>query len=293
MTLKRLSIFFAFFISFQFSFSQTNLVFIITDTTGHVLPYTNVVSLHENKGITSDKDGKVQLQLSENDTVLISNVGFIKQIWQVAQLISRDTIQLINDVKELQKVVVIDFNRFTKIKDVGFFNNNEPHTWQFLPGSQLAVYLKNPEQKSAWVKKVKIKIRGEGKCPINFRIRFLARDSLKDMPGADLLTENIIVPVEKQKRRTIINVSDYQVIFPADGFFVVLEWLKEDNACTAKMAEQVPGPATFGYFTTIASNFKNRDAPVFTNYLGRKWNRLYPVRHDTVLTPDIGIEVAY
>ena len=274
-------------------FSQTNLEFIITDTARHALPYTNVVSLHEQKGITSNIDGKVELQLSKKDTVLISNVGFIKQLWPVAKLKSTDTIHLINDVKELQNVTVIDFNRFSKIKDVGFFYNNEPHTWQFLPGSQLAVYLKNSEQKSGWVKKVKIKIRGEGKCPINFRIRFLARDSLKDIPGADLLTQNIIVPVEKQERRTLINVSEYQVVFPPDGFFVVLEWLKEENACTVKMAEQEPGPASLGYFTTIASTFKNRDAPVFTNYLGREWNRLRPNRRDTVLTPDIGIEVAY
>ena len=290
--MKYFSIFFLLLFSFQ-SFSQTNLVFIIVDTFGHALPYTNVVSLHDRKGITSDKEGIVHLQLSDRDTVLISNVGFIKQLWPVAKLKRMDTIHLINDVKELQNVTVIDFNRFSKIKDVGFFNNKEPHSWQFLPGSQLAVYLKNPEQKNGWVKKVKIKIRGEGKCPINFRIRFLARDSLKDIPGADLLNENIIVPVEKQERRTIINVSEYQVVFPTDGFFVVLEWLKENNPCTEKIATQGPSPASFGYFTTIASTFKNRDAPVFTNYLGRKWNRLRPNRHDTVLTPDIGIEVAY
>ncbi|MBS1738788.1 MAG: hypothetical protein JSS98_19580 [Bacteroidetes bacterium] len=263
------------------------------DTLGNALSFSNVVSVLERKGTTSDKAGYVYLQLAADDSILISTVGYRKQIWPVAEILKTDTIRMVAEVRELQNVRIINFNQFKNFIEAGFFNGHEPHSWQFMPGSQFAIFMKNPLQKMGWVKKVKIKMKSEGSCPINFRLRFLEWDSINNSPGNDLIKESIIVPVEKQKRHTIIDVSKYHIVFPTNGFFVMLEWLKEENPCSKKIAEKEVAGLRRDFHTTIFATFKNTGAPVFTNYLDKGWVLLHPVHHDTVLTPDVGIEGVY
>lgn len=289
----RLILFFALLQNCLSSNSQVRLSFHITDTLGNALSFSNVVSVLERKGATSDKAGYVYLQLAADDSILISTVGYRKQIWPVAEILKTDTIRMVADVKELQNVRIINFNQFKNFIEAGFFNSHEPHSWQFMPGSQFAIFIKNPLQKMSWVKRVKIKMKSEGSCPINFRLRFLEWDSINNSPGNDLINESIIVPVEKQKRHTIIDVSKYHIVFLANGFFVMLEWLKEENPCSKKIAEKEVAGLHRDFHTTIFATFKNTDAPVFTNYLDKGWVLLHPVHHDTVLTPDVGIEGAY
>jgi hypothetical protein len=60
------------------------------------------------------------------------------------------------------------------------------------------------------------------KAKYRLRLFSIGKDSL---PDKDLLKESLVVELKKKQKIANVDISDYNIIFPRDGFFIAFEWL--------------------------------------------------------------------
>lgn len=275
-----MKLFLLFFLLSTLSFPKEKIRKIIVDNNRHPLAFTNITSIQSNNGIMTNAHGEFTLDADINDTLKFTNIAYQTRLISVKELLMMDTIFLSENVKELTQIFIQNFNLFKTEKEMGFYTSAGSSSFSFGAGSQLAVYLENVKGKEGWIKKINFKIHQMNQCKNNFRIRFLEFDTTTFSPGKDILTENIIIPFDKLKKKNNIDVAEHHIIFPKEGLFVVLEWLDTNEDCSNKKSP------------TIEANNELTDNNPWVNYRDRKWSS-YSFSQRKVGTPKIGISVAY
>ena len=91
-------------------------------------------------------------------------------------------------------------------------------------------------EQTKFVKKIKITTRSKVNNA-KFKIRIFSVNK-EGSPEDDLLYEDIIVTVKKGKRKNIIDISNFKLVFPKEGLFIAYEVLKiESNKYEFKYTE--------------------------------------------------------
>ena len=276
--------FFLFLFLSTSGYCQNSIKGKITNTNGVPLPYTNIVSLRNNNGTITDDKGLFELNnLFINDTLKISNIAFVPKLIPIISFLNNGIITLNDSIKKLEEVIVRNFGSFRNNTKLGYFNFSNRGEFQLIPGNQLAIYIANPTNREGWVKSVSFRVKRLGKCKNNLRVRLLEIDTLLSNPTYDILTENIIISNSNLRKNNTINLSDYKIVFPKTGLFVVLEWLQPDDECDKNS------------YTSIASNLETPTNEVWINYRDRKWGHSNRPRlpNGNYNTPNIGIEIAF
>ena len=266
------------------SFSQINIKGIICNSKREPLPFTNIVSLKMHNGAVTDAKGIFQLyNLNKDDTLKISNIAYHSKLLSVETFEKNDTIFLNQNIKTLNEVLINNFDNFKKEQELGFFNFRNNASFDMKSGGQIAVFIENKTGRKGWIKEVSFKAKTEGKCKCGIRIRIMKPDSTSEKPGLDLLNDNVIVNTDNLKRINRINLSDYKIIMPKNGVFVVLEWLYSDIKCDKNS------------FTNILGNMEIARDLVWFNYRDKDWQHYNrpKVPNGNYMTPNIGIKVAY
>ena len=262
------------------AFSQEKITKVIADKDGRPLAYTNISNIHSDKGTMTNGQGEFTLEAAISDTFKLTNISFESRILSTKEMLQMDTIFLTDYILTLAPIFIKNFNLFKIQKEIGFFKEKGPHSYNFGPGSQLCVYLENNENKEGWIKKIHFKIKQFNQCKNDFRIRFLQFDTLTSSPAEDLVGENLIIPYAKLKKKNTLDVSTHHIIFPKKGLFMVIEWLDTDDLCVNK-----------SYPSIEAGKDIERDI-TWINFRDRKWSQ-YKSSKSKVGTPKIGITVAY
>jgi hypothetical protein len=84
-------------------------------------------------------------------------------------------------------------------------------------------FIENRKKQIGWIKSVSYYIHPDGHPSTPFRTRIYDRDK-NEKPGEDLLNENIVVSAKESGWFTI-EISDYNIPFPKEGAFVMMEWI--------------------------------------------------------------------
>lgn len=266
------------------SFGQSTIKGKITDSRGEVLPLTNIVSLKSKNGTITNERGEFELHnLSNDDTLKITNIAFIPKLVAIHSFRSGDEIVLNDSIKQLVEVVVRNFNSFKKVLNLGYLSSSNRGEFKLIPGNQLAIFISNPNNREGWIKNVSFKIKDFGKCKNSLRIRLLNRNSITTNPTFDILHENIILLSNNLKKKNTVDISEYKVILPKDGIFVIIEWLFPDNKCDKNS------------YPSIAANLETETNEVWLNFRDKKWGHSNRPRlpNGNFMTPNIGIEVAF
>ena len=266
------------------SFSQINIKGIICNSKREPLLFTNIVCLKTQNGTVTNAKGFFQLHnLNRDDTLKISNIAYYSKLVSVKILEKNDTILLNENIKTLDEVIITNINTFRRPQDLGFINFKTNASFDLKPGAQIAVFIENKTKRIGWIEEVSFIAKAKGKCKCGIRIRFMKPDSTGEKPRTDLLNNNVIVNSDNLKKINIINLSNYKVLMPKNGVFVVLEWLYSDTDCDKKS------------FTNILGNMEIPKDLVWFNFRDKDWQHHYRPRlpNGNYMTPNIGIKVNY
>lgn len=198
------------------------------------IAYAHIIFTKTKYGTTSNEKGRFSLEVDSTllrEFVRISCVGYESQLLPASELSNRVT-YLKPNVEKLNAVVVgavdltdkthsVTLNPFRGKQRVGLGN--------FSGGaypSVLARYYPNDFQTDLqpYIDQVTIYLSPPFRWESTFRLRILAAtDSLT--PAADILLRNRHIQTRKSQRRLVVDLSEYGIKVPKNGFFVAVEHL--------------------------------------------------------------------
>lgn len=191
----------------------------ITDSDNNAVSYSN------NRGFFVISDWK---------RITVSSVGYISR--RIAIDRQTDTVYLSPKTYELPEIAVSP-GRKAKNIIIGYADGKSALNISNSSGEELAVLIKNKEGSYHTIKSVILKAgRNEHMLKylgVNFvsvfKINFyaVAKDG---MPGELLNSKDLIYTSEILKEKTILDVSQLNLVMPVEGVFVSVEWVgKEDK----------------------------------------------------------------
>jgi len=205
-------------------FGQTKGI-VIDKSTEKPIPFANIFIKDQNIGTTSDINGSFRITQSPVQSILIiSAIGY-----ETRAVISQEdnsTIELTPRIYELPEFKITSqkhnsklvIDSFKKNKSKTFVSTGE-YPWiltkyfNFLPDYNTTPILKGIQLITS--------------CHLDsaiFNIRLIAADE-KGGPGPDLLKSNLIITVKKGENNILVDLTDYRIVFPKNGFYVAVEWL--------------------------------------------------------------------
>lgn len=223
-----------FFLLFPFLvFSQQNVAkgLVLDKVTNEPIPYVNISILESTIGTSSDDDGSFSLEIKEEDInkiVSLSSLGYESSKIPVSLFLKSEEIFLNPKTEVLEEVVIKDkFEEKTKtvnkIEDSDLchgFGSFAENPWI------IALYFpyKDAYEETEFLKSIKFHFGNFKNKKAKFRLRLftVGKDSL---PDKDILKENVIVELKKKQKEAVVDVADYDIIFPREGFYVAFEWL--------------------------------------------------------------------
>ena len=264
--------------------AQAILKAIVVNQKNDPLPVTNIVMLNSNNGTITNEAGEFSLAIrNEPDSIKITNIAYYPKVIAIKDLRLTDTIILIENIKQLDAVVIKNLSKYNQQVNLGFDNYSSNGEFKLMPGNQIAVYIANDKNQECWIKSVSFKVKQSGKCKNSMRIRLMQMDTITLSPSFDLLEENIIIQSSNLKKTNNVDVSDYKIMLPKEGLFVMLEWLYPENDCDKNS------------YTSIASNLVTPNNIVWFNFRDKAWSQRYRPKlpNGNYNTPNIGLQVAY
>lgn len=207
----------------NYCFSQLKSV-IIDSETKEKIPYVNIWIENENIGTTSNEKGEFELEINGTKIILFSALGF------ETRKISSDSIKNVLELKPLVtelKEVVIKSKKQNKKLVVGKFKKSKINHY-FACGTTpwiSARYFKYQEDydKTSFLNKIRV-LTNSDVNDSKFNIRFYSV-SKNGEPNESIFDENIIGIAKKGKKITEIDISNLNIEFPKEGFFIAIEWL--------------------------------------------------------------------
>ncbi|SHJ19342.1 CarboxypepD_reg-like domain-containing protein [Mesonia phycicola] len=210
----------------NFTFSQIQSV-IVNNNTKEVIPYVNIWVENEDIGTTSNNNGEFELNINNSKTIIFSAIGF-----ETKKIISdsiKSVITLNPTVTQLEEVIIqnkletkeISIGKFKKSK-IDFYYSTGKKPWI------VARFFKYQEayKNTPFLNKINV-LTNSDIDNAKFNIRLYSIDSNGE-PDEYIYQENIIGTAEKGKNITEVDVSNLNIQFPKEGFFVAIEWLIVD-----------------------------------------------------------------
>ncbi|NRD20606.1 carboxypeptidase-like regulatory domain-containing protein [Winogradskyella eckloniae] len=215
------------------TFSQGEIAkgVILDKVTNEPIPYVNISILDSQIGTSSNEDGSYTLNVEEkhlNKSVKMSSLGYESSIIPVSVFLETQEVYLNSLVEKLDEVVISKkFEEKTKVVNVineedlcQGYGSHAKNPWI------LALYFPFEEtyETTDYLKSIRFHFGNFRNKKAKFRLRVfsIGKDSL---PDKDLLKESVVVSLKKNQKTVDINISEYNVIFPREGFYVAFEWL--------------------------------------------------------------------
>lgn len=189
------------------------------------VPFASLTTQNHQWGQNVGEDGRFVLdQLKEGDTLLVSSLGYYPIQVPYHQL--KDSVRLYLKVRPVQLAEVkIKGGRYQDIwlgaKQQSTTSGTGHPSYQNM--QEIALWIPNFIQNEGYINKVGYWIMNSGKPKTPFRVRIYKNDH--GMPGEDLLTQNLVVQAKRGGSWLDVDVSQYNIPFPEDGFFLAMEWL--------------------------------------------------------------------
>ncbi|RRO20037.1 carboxypeptidase-like regulatory domain-containing protein [Flavobacteriaceae bacterium 14752] len=204
-------------------FSQLKSV-IINSETKEKIPFVNIWVENENIGTTSNENGEFRLEVNDQKNIVFSAIGF--ETKKISSKLIKNVVELNPKLVQLDEVT-ISTKKLSRETTIGNFRRSKIHSY-FACGAEpwiSARFFEYKEEydKTTYLNKIKILTRSNLKgSKFNIRLYDINDDG---KPENYLYDQNIIGIAKKGKKITEIDVSDLNIKFPKNGFFIAIEWL--------------------------------------------------------------------
>jgi hypothetical protein len=197
------------------------------------LSYATVVVIQSQTGTIANKEGAFEITIPEDkiqsDTLEFSHLGYKKTKISVSDFrkVKNGQIELKVSPTALSDVVVLP--KKYKLEKTGIFAKKPQgfHVTNVFNHKQ-GNYIENKNEKQGWIKSASFYIYPLGHPETPFRVRIMDVNSEKKCPGDDLLNENVIV-VASGPGWIKVNLEKYNIVFPKEGAFVIMEWINSGD----------------------------------------------------------------
>lgn len=199
--------------------------------TGEPLPFATIEIFNAKAGTITDKDGKFDFKITPNninhDSIRFSYVGY-----RTTQMLIADFLQTSGTIELNENPVMLREIKITPKKTstltVGIIDK-KPLSPQYanLFGANKGNFIENKKKKEGWIKSVSYYIHPDGNPTTPFRVRIYEVDENKK-PGNDILNKSLVVSALGPGWFRV-DLSDYNIIFPEEGVFVMMEWINSGD----------------------------------------------------------------
>ncbi|MCC2546096.1 carboxypeptidase-like regulatory domain-containing protein [Hymenobacter sp. BT175] len=247
---------------------------IVDQKTKEPIPFASINLREEQTGALTNEYGFFQLPMfdkNKEDSLIIMALGYQRK----AILVKRNNPELedliievpkreflLSEVKvEASKVKALDLGARTNTPGAGMI--------QGMPGSQYAFLVKNEKNKKlGMVRSVSFYIGENGFPREPFRVRLYKADGNYSSPNTDILTENVVVSAPKGGDWFTVDLTQYNIPAPEEGFYVAMEWIVSGDKfyTTNFMDTYTP------YGQILRPTFEFKESRTWNYTIGRGWS---------------------
>ncbi len=229
--MKFINLFILFFISVLFARAQTNFNGIVLDSlSGKPVPGATISIPLKNLFYPANNNGVFTISNSNTkstDSLYISCVGYRTKKITVRNLLSKKEIYLSLNAINLSEVIIGS----STVAKIGSKSKSGNVNYAYGPGTEEAVFMEESVHKRGIIQSVGFYLgkgplfsKGVGDVTAPFRIKLYKVDTA-GMPGAQLIDDIIVVRANKNNHWFDVNLYQYQIENPDDGFFVAFVML--------------------------------------------------------------------
>ncbi|WP_116787359.1 carboxypeptidase-like regulatory domain-containing protein [Flavobacterium psychrotrophum] len=258
-------------------FTSAQQIFTVKDeNTREPVPYVNITFSEKTEGTTADENGKFSIPDSNSEEFLVfSAIGYKPLKIKIKEMPS---VILLNEMAiELQELVLKKTTYHEK-KLGKLITNNINHYFgcrstPWMIGKKFV--LNDNQYDNFFIRKISfLSDSRQQKSVMN--IRLMSIDS-SGLPGKYIFNKNLVCPVEKGLKHTEIDISQFNVVMPPQGVYVIFEWLIiDENQFTEKRVTDISKPYKTEHITaynpSIARTLKTNTDYNDARYSRGKWN---------------------
>ena len=224
------------------------------------IPFAHVIFKKQNSiiyGEVANENGFYKIILHKEsiktiDKIYFSCIGYetTSKTIDINKSIQQIDIIMNPETYSLQDVEVTGVNfKKAKTKNVGFKVNSNPEgQYYFGYGTEIALFISNTEKAKGIISQARFYIKDEGFPQTKFRVKIYEADS-SSSPGKSILNKSLIVSAKNGNEWVVVDLTEYQISIPSNGFFIAMEWLpdaqnKKNKNGNANVNGQVLGSVT-------------------------------------------------
>jgi hypothetical protein len=228
--------------------------------TGETLPLVNISVLGENKGTTSEVDGSFSLRESTTQKLVFSLLGYKKKTIQA----KANMLVLLNPDQIALNEVVIDSRKKSKKLEIGPENPGVYEAYDRGPRTDTRFFeYHSSYNKTRYIDAITVRTDSKVK-DASFKIHLYEPDT-NGFPDKEMLTENVVVSVDKGVKNTLFRLERFHLKMPKTGLFVGIEKLMIEK----NQFDSGDGFASGVYYPLILYSAAEKDK-IFT-YSGGQW----------------------
>lgn len=227
-----------------FAFSQTNIKGIVLNKkTNEAIPFANLLLTNSRLVSHSDEKGQFSvMNVQPTDTLVVSSIGFETQKIVCGSTDGFLRIEMNEASYSLFEINVSEKDRTKRdFHRVGAFYDKPYKNFAARnhPGFKIAEYMPNEIGAGCRLEKVKLCFTSERENPfVDIRIRIQEVDPVTGLPGSDLLHKCILISPKSGNYE--VDVKSENLMFPANGIFVTVEWVDTKNSLNGKLPTVCP-----------------------------------------------------
>lgn len=218
--------------------SQDFKVIIVDSLSNKPISYAIVYNSIDKTGNYSNEDGSFYIN-KLNQSFLISHIGYHSKTFNLS--IKKDTVKLEPITYLLNEIIVKPVN--SKIIEIGYYKFKSFFTITGFIGDEVAVYFPCESKKSNLIKNLIIGFSTKSYIKNSlgidfisiFRINFYSTIENSVEPDILILKKDLVFTSDIIKNKTIIDLSEQNLIMPSDGIFVSIEWVGIESKETKKL----------------------------------------------------------
>ena len=216
-------------------FKQTEYIVgqIFDEDSGRKIPYSTIEIKGKNKGVVANYEAAFKLNIEQagpEDTLLISSIGFQKKEIAFKDVDVDDSLKVFLAMKIYSiPPVIIMGNGFEKISVGEKSKKSQGEMYLDTHGQQTALFIENKDKLTGKIEKIRFFLSEKGNTHAPFRIHIYLKDSATGEPGKDLINNFLVVKPEIIRGWYEVDVFEYDINIPWDGFFVAIEGVFPDD----------------------------------------------------------------